>query len=110
MARGRDWSEYERAYYILKNFLHGRRLGNKPSRLITGSMNFNAAFTSTWVFESASDAASEQRSPLFFLVFFVFFLFFMLQLAVNGAEYRDALSGAVAVAPEVRGITTRASA
>lgn len=34
----------------------------------------------------------------------------MLQLAVNGAEYRDALSGAVAVAPEVRGITTRASA
>lgn len=36
----------------------------------------------------------------------------MLQLAVNGAEYRDALSVAVAAgaAPEVRGITTRASA
>lgn len=94
---------------ILKNFLHGRRLGNTPSRLITGSMNFNAAFTSTWVFESASDAASEQRSPLFFLVFFLFSMF---QLAVNGAEYRDALSGAVAAAaaPEVRGTTTRASA
>lgn len=32
----------------------------------------------------------------------------MFQLAVNGVEYRDVLSGAAA--PEVRGITTRASA
>lgn len=38
---GRERCKYQTAHYPQK-LVHGRRLGNKPSRLITGSMNFNA--------------------------------------------------------------------
>lgn len=71
---GGSGSEYETAYYSEKKLLHGRRLGNKPSRLIAGSMNFNATFTSTWVSDGANQPRMQPRnnSSLFFLVFLCF--------------------------------------
>lgn len=86
-------------------------LGNKPSCLIKGFMNFNASFTSTWVLDGAN--RHQTNNSRNFLFVFHYFLCFSSVFFSASCESRQVLGCAEwrqRRRPGGPGITTRTSA